>query len=91
MHYESHKGRNLGTPDIKLIQLLSSYELKQLYKSSEYGRYQITTNGWVLKLIPSTGGFMEFEELYKIDIRFPLKHSIIFNDKDITNELNIVI
>ncbi len=27
MHYESHKGRNLGTPNVKLRELLSPYEL----------------------------------------------------------------
>ena len=91
MHYESHKGINLGTPSIKLRDIFSPYELKQLYKSSEYGKYHITTNGWIMKLIPSTGGFMEYMELYKINKDLKLKHNIYFNDEDIANELNIVI
>ena len=82
MHYESHRGNNMGKPNFKLSQIIPIDTLRQIHKSSEYGKYKMIKEGYVYKLVGSTGGFREYVECDMVDT-FPLKHNLYFTDEDI--------
>ena len=82
MHYESHRGNNMGKPNFKLSHVIPINTLRQIYKSSEYGRYKMIKEGYIFKLVGSTGGFREYVDCEIVDT-FPLKHDLYFNDEDI--------
>ena len=86
MHYESHKGNHMGKPNFKLSHIIPINTLRQIHKSSEYGKYKMIKEGYIFKLVGSTGGFREYVE-YEIVDPFPLKHTLYFTDEDILSNI----
>lgn len=86
MHYESHKGNNMGKPNFTLSHVIPLNTLKQIVNTSEYGKYKIIKEGYIYKLEGSTGGFREYNVCATVK-PFPLKHNLYFTDEDILSNI----
>jgi hypothetical protein len=87
MFYKSNKGNVMRLlPTIKLSYIFSTKQLNWLYYNRKYIRYTLRRGGHLEGLVPSSGGFLEFESITNIpNVEIP--YHLEFTIEDIRKEI----